>query len=317
LLARAGRSGREDSGAETKQAPLVLPEAFVKPERHLGADDVAGRPRITDLRHAQRGPRVRRVRRSLRVVLRAARRERVLEDGRPGDVLLDVDLELAIEQAEEVHGVADRLRRPEQEMRVGVERVVKDAHHLPLEGTLQIDEHVPAGDEIEPRERRILAQVVPREDDHVADHARDLVALVGAHEEATEPLGGDVELDVGRVGRRARARERAVVHVGGEDLDLERARAVAEKRHTRIAAGSASFVIVWRYVAGRAGVCMYFMTIFLSLLVNKSAVDGRECLPYETCWEILEPVSGIRLGGRFDSVAQSAGHCEGSSMQII
>ena len=114
------------------------------------------------------------------------------------------------------------LRGAEQQVGVRVQCVVEDPHHPLLHRCLHVDEHVAARDEVEPCERRILADIVARKDDEIAYLAAHLIALVARREEARETLGRDVLLDPGWIRRRARTRERLLVHVRREILDSVR-----------------------------------------------------------------------------------------------
>ncbi len=98
----------------------------------------------------------------------------------------------------------------------------------PLKRGLHVNEDVTARDEVEPRERRVFADVVPGEDDELPHLPRDLIALVGPQEEAVQALRRDVELDVERVHGGPGAHEGVLVDVGREYLDLVGARAFAE-----------------------------------------------------------------------------------------
>jgi hypothetical protein len=96
---------------------------------------------------------------------------------------------------------------------------VKAAEHLLLRRRLQVDQHVPAADEVDARERRVLDDVVVREHHRLAQLGHDLVVFAVRDEEAGQPLGRDLGDRLFVVQRARRDPERAVVHVGREDLE--------------------------------------------------------------------------------------------------
>src|SRR5207245_1855305 len=88
--------------------------------------------------------------------------------------------------------------------------------------------HVAAADQVQPREGRVAGQVVLGEDAQVADRLADLVVGVRLGEEAPQPLGRDVQLDVVDVDAGAGAFEGGLADVGGQDFDREVEVAFAE-----------------------------------------------------------------------------------------
>ena len=95
--------------------------------------------------------------------------------GGRGDVRFAVDLVLAVDERNSIRGVAHGLRGAEQQEAGRLQRVVQDAQHPLLHRRLQVDEQVAAAHQVEPRERRVLGDVLVREHHHVADAPRDLV----------------------------------------------------------------------------------------------------------------------------------------------
>ena len=103
------------------------------------------------------------------------------------------------------------------------------AEHALLQPPVEVDQHVAARDQVEPREGRVLEQVVVREQDRLAQLVGDAVAARFLAEKALEPLGRHVSLDGARIEAHPRDGERLVVDVGGEDLDLRRVRERVER----------------------------------------------------------------------------------------
>ena len=109
-----------------------------------------------------------------------------------------------------------------------------------LHRPIQIDQQVAAGDQIEVRERRILDDVVMREQHQLAQLAADAVAA-GL---AAGKTGAGAPRTRRRLPRRvqalARHGDRLLVEVGGEHLDRRRASAVAACSASSIATEYAS-----------------------------------------------------------------------------
>src|SRR5262245_374714 len=91
-----------------------------------------------------------------------------------------------------------------------------------LRRAVQIDQQIAARDQIEVRKRRILDDIVVREENHLAQFAPDPIARAFVMEEALEPLLGHVH-DVGvGIETLARRRDRVLVEVGSEYLYVRR-----------------------------------------------------------------------------------------------
>ena len=89
--------------------------------------------------------------------------------GTPGSAgFLGVDLVLLVHRLEQVGEAADRFRCAQEQEPSGLERVVERGERLLLQARLEIDQQVPATDEIHARERRVADEVLPREHDHLA-----------------------------------------------------------------------------------------------------------------------------------------------------
>ena len=89
-----------------------------------------------------------------------------------------------------------------------------------LQRLCQIDEQIPAADEVDPGERRIGGHVLFRKQAHLADRLVDAVLVVFPDEKPAQALGRDFARDVLRVEPFARLLQRmGVGEVGREDLD--------------------------------------------------------------------------------------------------
>ena len=89
-----------------------------------------------------------------------------------------------------------------------------------LQLPVQVDQNVPAHDEIEPRERGIAGEIVPGEDAHVAQNLGDAIAAVGLREEALQPLRRHIGGDMGRVRSTASLFDGGLADVCRKNLDL-------------------------------------------------------------------------------------------------
>ena len=136
-----------------------------------------------------------------------------------GRFLPAVDLVGAIGEFEQVAEGADRLGLPEDQEPAGVQREMEHRQEPFLQHRRHVDQHVPAGDEVDARERRVDGDVLPGEHAQVAHRLLDPVAALLAHEEPAQPLGRDLGLDAFRIDAGARLLERRrVAEIGGEDL---------------------------------------------------------------------------------------------------
>jgi hypothetical protein len=65
-----------------------------------------------------------------------------------GNIPSTIEVMLPADETKQI-GPIDRLSGPEQEKPVAIERIIEELEHLDLHVPLQVDEQVPAGDEIE------------------------------------------------------------------------------------------------------------------------------------------------------------------------
>ncbi len=117
-----------------------------------------------------------------------------------------------------------RFRRAEEQDPARPEGVVKDGKDPALQGRVEVNEDVPARDEVDLGERRIVDEALRREDHHLAHLFLHPVTARRGGEEGLQPLGrGDVLGDVRGEDPAARDMDRVLVDVGGEDLDRQEA----------------------------------------------------------------------------------------------
>ena len=141
-----------------------------------------------------------------------------------GGLQLGEDAVAQLDRREKVRVRQQHLRAPEKQKAVAavgmaIEREVEALQDVSLRLGVEVHQRVPAGEQIEPRDRRVLHQVVAAEDhrasqvgaEHVAPAARLEVAVAQRPVHAFHLLR--------RIAREARLAERFLVDIGGVDLD--------------------------------------------------------------------------------------------------
>ena len=96
---------------------------------------------------------------------------------------------------------------------------MEDAEGEVLQACVEIDRHVPAAHQVEPREGRVADHAVVREPHHVAEPLGHLVAGRMRHEEFRQQVGRDLVGDRRGVDAAARDGQCIVVDVGRDDRD--------------------------------------------------------------------------------------------------
>src|SRR5262249_50370365 len=130
-----------------------------------------------------------------------------------------IELELAVHLIEGGGRIAaDAFGAAEPKKAAGIEGVLKQPQDSLLKASLHVNEDVSAADQIHPGERRLPDQVVRGEHHQIPDRLADLVMPVPLQEEALQPSGAYVQLDVGWIDAKPSRPDRVAVHVGGEDL---------------------------------------------------------------------------------------------------
>src|SRR5690606_27819295 len=95
-----------------------------------------------------------------------------------GRALLGIDLVSLIYELKKHRRLAHGLRRAKEQEAAGLQRVMEDRKASPLQVRAEVDQHIAAGDEIEPREGRVLAEILPCEGAAIADGTADLIIAV-------------------------------------------------------------------------------------------------------------------------------------------
>ena len=138
----------------------------------------------------------------------------------------------AVDAMPRVHGLEQvgvrKLRRPEKQETVRAAGIAENAHGLRLPLAVQVDEDVPARDQLQAREGGIAQQAVFREHEALTDARNHPVVIALAAEEPLEPLVRHVGGDRLRVDGVAGDGQRARVHVRRKDRQLAIAAAAFE-----------------------------------------------------------------------------------------
>src|SRR5262249_43840855 len=88
---------------------------------------------------------------------------------------------------------AHTLRTPEHEKTVRVQCEMKDGDQSLLQNRAQVDQQIPATDQVDAGERRVLHRVLLRKEADLVDGLRDLIAsAIEFDEEVFQPLGRNI-----------------------------------------------------------------------------------------------------------------------------
>ncbi len=137
---------------------------------------------------------------------------------RGGDgVFFPKEVVVRIQRLEVVLEVAEALAEPERKDAFGAEGVVQDGEHTLLGGRLEVNENIPATDEVDAGEGGILEEVVLGKDDTLPDGAADLVMVAVAGEVFLEVVGRDISGDGLGINPLPGDLGGAAVEVGGEE----------------------------------------------------------------------------------------------------
>ena len=98
------------------------------------------------------------------------------------------DSMLLVDCGEQICVTRDALRRAQEQVAAGLERVVENGQDVVLQLGVEIDQQIAARDQVHARERRIAHHAVRGEDAQVAHFLGEHVALRIRAEEALQPL---------------------------------------------------------------------------------------------------------------------------------
>ena len=191
-------------------------------DHHRGRRKAVGERPLRDLRRMHREQLLGR---RLRVAAPSARSssadDREIDDIVPGRPEPAIDPPLLRDRLEQVVAAAEGLGGAEKQVAALAQGEVEQGDDLLLRLLLEIDQEVPATDQVDAKERRVLQQVLRREDHPLPQFLPDQAAVVGPLEEATQPFIGNLALDRGGEQAAASDAEAVLAAVGREDLDVE------------------------------------------------------------------------------------------------
>ena len=136
-----------------------------------------------------------------------------------GGIEAPVEPRFAVQRGEEVGRSADGLRAPQKQDAAGIQAVVKERQELLLQLRVQVDQQVPAGQDVELGEGRVHDEVLRGKDHHLADLFADPVAVLVLDKEPAQALRRHIRGDVGRIDALAGFVDGVPVQVGGKDLE--------------------------------------------------------------------------------------------------
>ena len=138
---------------------------------------------------------------------------------RGGGCFFKVNMVLGIDRAEILGDFADGFAHPEHESPAHAEGEIQDREDALLAEGLEVDEEIPAADEIEPVEGRIFENVVFRENHIFADGALDLVGIPLGCEIFFEEVRGDIRRDACGIDALAGDLEGIAIQIGRKDFE--------------------------------------------------------------------------------------------------
>ena len=169
---------------------------------------------------------------------------------------LGIDLVLLVHRLEQIGEAADGFRGAQEQKSLRLERVMERGERLLLQARLEINQQVAATDEIHARKRRVADEVLPGEDDHLAQRLHDPVAAFLLDKKAPQAFRRDVLHEALGVKTVAGLVQERVIEVGGEHLELAQAGRVLRRFHERhgngirlLAGGTAEHPSAERFVA--------------------------------------------------------------------
>ncbi len=137
------------------------------------------------------------------------------------EVISPVEPGAAVQRQKELLGAGRILGGTEQKESSGIQAVVERPEQALLGVGLQVDQEIPAGDEIDAGEGRVVQHVLDREDHEVSQLLPDAIEPILSDEKLGEPRGADVRRDALGIAPRASDLDRRRVEVRGEQLDFQ------------------------------------------------------------------------------------------------
>ena len=133
-----------------------------------------------------------------------------------------------IHGCEKVAGRADALRSAEYQKAAGPRGIVKQRNHFSLQDRFQINQQIPATNQIHLGEWRVAQDVMLSKDAQVPDALADPVTAFNLAKEPAQPLGRDISLDIVLIYAASGATYVAFTYVRPEELNRIRGSLVAQ-----------------------------------------------------------------------------------------
>src|SRR5260370_23712403 len=96
---------------------------------------------------------------------------------------------------------------------------MKDGHDPFLQNRPEVDQHVTATDDVDPRKRRILEKIVPSKNTDIADRFVNSIAAFHFDEKASQPIRRNIRPNTLRVDPRTGFLNTSLVEVRAKKLD--------------------------------------------------------------------------------------------------
>jgi len=129
-----------------------------------------------------------------------------------------IDLVSGVNGLEEVH--VNAVIRADQQVPVISAGIAEHAHQLRLPVAVKMAENMTTRNQVEPRKRRIVQNIVGGEHDEIANFGNHPVVIAVTTEEAIEAFVREIGVDCLRVEPLSRDGQGPLIQVGREDIQL-------------------------------------------------------------------------------------------------
>src|SRR6266436_1900341 len=131
-----------------------------------------------------------------------------------------INLVLPIHQLKQTRRRAkDAFRSPQHQKSSWLQGIMKDGHDPFLQNRPEVDQHVTATNDVDPRKRRILKKVLSSENTHITDHFVNSIATFHFDKKTSQPFRRDIGRNTLRVDPCAGFLNSCLAEVRAEKLD--------------------------------------------------------------------------------------------------
>ena len=124
----------------------------------------------------------------------------------------------AVDGDKQLLGLGHALGAAQKQIAILGQAKIKGLQHLGLQRCVKIDQHIAAGHQIQPQERRVRHQVMAGEHDHVAQMLAHLIRVIDRAEVPFQLVGRHFRQGRSRINAAPGNGQRFVVHVSGKNL---------------------------------------------------------------------------------------------------